>query len=175
MNWRWEQVEKWLLDIHPRDEHLLGAEVGVKEGRFAKYLLKAFPNLTLYLVDPRQNQPDGAENYTAWDWVNINREYKANIAPYEGRYVEYNTYSRAASNCILDLSLDFVFIDAQHDYESVKNDITCWLPKIKTGGFISGHDYDDNPERGYGVIQAVDEVFGKSVITGDNFTWMTKI
>lgn len=54
-----------------------------------------------------------------------------------------------------DNSLDFVFIDAAHDYESVKKDINAWYPKIKESGIISGHDYawcDD-------VRRAVDEFF----------------
>lgn len=59
-----------------------------------------------------------------------------------------------------DESLDFVFIDASHDYESVKKDIKAWSPKIKKGGMISGHDYDDYWA---GVKKAVDEAFGTSI------------
>jgi predicted O-methyltransferase YrrM len=54
-----------------------------------------------------------------------------------------------------DGTVDFVFIDADHSYESVCKDIDSWLPKIKVGGIISGHDYN-NP---CGVKQAVDERF----------------
>ena len=51
-------------------------------------------------------------------------------------------------------SVDFVFIDADHSYESVVKDINAWLPKIKKGGMISGHDYN-NP---CGVKRAVNEL-----------------
>jgi len=49
-------------------------------------------------------------------------------------------------------SLDFVFVDAGHDYESVAEDIHYWLPKVKSGGMIAGHDYPDFK----GVVKAVD-------------------
>jgi predicted O-methyltransferase YrrM len=55
--------------------------------------------------------------------------------------------------------VDFVFIDADHEYDSVVKDINAWLPKIKQGGIISGHDYF-NP---CGVKKAVDEKFGNEV------------
>lgn len=55
-------------------------------------------------------------------------------------------------------SIDFVFIDADHRYESVKKDITSWLPKIKSGGMIAGHDFQEQ-----GVKDAVAEEAGKEV------------
>jgi len=52
--------------------------------------------------------------------------------------------------------LDMVFIDGSHDYDSVKEDIECWEPLIRSGGIISGHDYLN---KGYGVKKAVDEKY----------------
>lgn len=51
-----------------------------------------------------------------------------------------------------DESLDFVFIDAAHDYENVCADIRAWLPKVKVGGVLAGHDWQHEPVR-----KAVDE------------------
>ena len=58
-----------------------------------------------------------------------------------------------ASRLFADASLDWVHLDARHDYASVKADIEAWLPKVKRGGWLSGDDYDQIkwPE----VIQAV--------------------
>lgn len=55
------------------------------------------------------------------------------------------------SEKIQDNSLDMVYIDAAHDYDSVITDLNAWYPKVKSGGFISGHDYDD----GFDVKKAV--------------------
>ena len=62
-----------------------------------------------------------------------------------------------AATLFEDNSVDFVFIDADHQYESVKKDITAWYPKIKIGGIMSGHDYISK----FGVADAVNSFFGK--------------
>jgi hypothetical protein len=61
-----------------------------------------------------------------------------------------------AAKLYKDKSLDVVFIDANHSYESVRDDIEAWLPKVKMGGIIAGHDYTLNWP---GVLQAVNEKF----------------
>ena len=50
--------------------------------------------------------------------------------------------SLAASRLFGDASIDWVHLDARHDYASVKADIQAWLPKVKRGGWLSGDDYD---------------------------------
>ena len=50
--------------------------------------------------------------------------------------------SLTASRLFGDASLDWVHLDARHDYASVKADIRAWLPKVKPGGWLSGDDYD---------------------------------
>ena len=51
--------------------------------------------------------------------------------------------SVAASRLFADASVDWVHLDARHDYESVQSDIAAWLPKVKSGGWLSGDDYDE--------------------------------
>jgi predicted O-methyltransferase YrrM len=65
--------------------------------------------------------------------------------------------SSAAASLFENESLDFVFIDGNHWYDYVKKDIEAWLPKIKKGGIVSGHDYQEK-----GVSTAVEEIFGHS-------------
>lgn len=68
--------------------------------------------------------------------------------------------SVGASELFEDKSLDFVYIDAAHDYNSVKEDLLVWLPKIKNGGYIGGHDYRYDPN--IGVYQAVNDIFANN-------------
>lgn len=65
-----------------------------------------------------------------------------------------------ASEKFKDKTVDFIFIDGAHDYDSVKEDIDAWLPKVKSGGLICGDDYGDTFE---GVKRAVTEKFGSRV------------
>jgi predicted O-methyltransferase YrrM len=69
-------------------------------------------------------------------------------------------------------SLDFIFIDASHEYEDVKKDIIAWYPKLKLGGIIAGHDYTSYD----GVKKAVDEILiNKNLnIRLENSYWIHK-
>jgi FkbM family methyltransferase len=65
---------------------------------------------------------------------------------------------------------DLVFLDAGHDEPSVRADIAHWLPQVKPGGFLAGHDY----EPAYpGLIKAVDEMFPKA--EHENSVWWTRV
>jgi predicted O-methyltransferase YrrM len=69
--------------------------------------------------------------------------------------------SEKAAYDYADGSLDFVYIDAAHDFESVKRDIDAWLPKVKNGGILAGDDYIPSWQ---GVIDAVNEKLGRDTI-----------
>jgi hypothetical protein len=72
--------------------------------------------------------------------------------------------SVTASRMYDEESLDAVFIDADHEYESVKKDILAWMPKVKKGGILAGHDY--STAHG-GVIRAVSELIDSPKIIKD--------
>jgi len=74
--------------------------------------------------------------------------------------------SEEASKLFNDNNFDFIFIDAEHLYDFVKQDLTNWYPKLKTGGILAGHDYRE------GVQQAVDEFFlGKKIVNAVGSSW----
>lgn len=86
-----------------------------------------------------------------------------------GRCILHYASSPDAAEEYADDSLDVVYLDAEHDYESVKADIEAWLPKADR--FICGHDYTPAWP---GVMQAVDEVFG-SVETFADGSWLARV
>ena len=148
------------------------AEIGVYWGKHAMVLRKFFPKAQLYLIDPWQL----SENYIEKG----------------GTVCSEQKHMTAAKNLVLDIfsqdknahvicatsedgskrvdgPLDLVFIDGDHSYEHVKQDIELWLPKLRKGGILAGHDYGhpDLPD----VKRAVDEAFGDNVIVGGDYTW----
>jgi len=161
--WRWETIAQWLEDSDP----VRGAEIGVKEGRFISHLLRTFPRLEMYAVDLWADQPGENEDYIDWDWEDLYSAYRQAIRPHEFRVIELREYSHNAARMVENCSLDFVFIDAQHDYESVAWDIRLWRPTVKPGGLLCGHDYQPNFP---GVVQAVDELINNPIF-GANDVW----
>jgi hypothetical protein len=89
-------------------------------------------------------------------------EFLKNVSPVQEIINPVRKKSNLASFDYDDRSLDFVFIDAGHSYENVKEDITSWFPKIKIGGFIAGHDYSP---KWPSVVQAVDEFLSLPIFT----------
>ncbi len=76
--------------------------------------------------------------------------------------------TKAAAALCPGASFPFVFIDADHAYESARDDIAAWLPRVRPGGVLAGHDYcADWP----GVIRAVDEAFGVGAVEVLGNSW----
>ena len=82
--------------------------------------------------------------------------FKHNMKPVWDRIHVHRMPSTEAALKFLDASVDFVFIDASHTYDDCLADIKAWLPKVKPGGVIAGHDFDWTF---MGVVHAVRDVF----------------
>lgn len=130
--------------IKPGD---LCVEMGAYTGQSAAYLIVEALNAGLYefrldLVDLEMTRHQTIKNLER-------------VNQHIGKVHECE--SLVAASRYADASIDFLFIDADHSYPAIARDIDAWLPKVKPGGMISGHDY--KAWRDFGVIQAVTERF----------------
>lgn len=121
-----------------------GVELGVDAGKYSEILCRANPDLHLYSIDPWKNsayEPEVPEK-TNYNKVYLNRRYqeaKKRLAPYNGTIIRKTSLN--ALKDFKDGSLDFVYIDGNHNFVNVANDIHWWNKKVKVGGIISGHDF----------------------------------
>lgn len=129
-----QELAKYFAELNFRT----GVEVGVYKGGYSIDLCKANPELKLYCVD-------------IWginDRSQRQRDLHIKIYNYAKRKLSaFNTVitrdlSMNAVKQFDDNSLDFVYIDANHSYSEVSQDIPAWAEKVRLGGIVSGHDYD---------------------------------
>lgn len=119
-------------------------EVGSFKGRsacaMAVNIINSKKDIKFYCVDTWNGS--GEEHKNDEDVAN-DRLYDVfikNIEPVKNYITPIRKTSVDASKDFLDKSLSFVFIDACHSYECVKEDLESWFPKIKSGGILAGHD-----------------------------------
>lgn len=132
-----------------------GVEIGTDHGKYAQQLCEGISGLTLTCIDPWVAYTEGEEVHDQIEVDAIYEEAKKRLEPYDCLLIRKT--SMEVVDEFLDNSLDFVFIDGNHDYEHVKEDIEEWTRKVKPGGIVCGHDYKIDPVNNYGVIRAVDE------------------
>lgn len=121
----------------------VGVEVGSLRGDFAAYLLKNWNGKRLYLIDAWRYTPgahDGNNADPEGQRDNMSAAFRA-VYEFGSRAVIVRDSSVMASQLFPDGVLDFVYIDAAHDYESVKDDLRVWIPKVRPGGLVIGDDY----------------------------------
>lgn len=118
----------------------IGVEVGVAAGEYSEVLCKENPNMKIYGVDPWTPLRD-YRDYTKR--ATFERLYDDTLKRLEGftNYEIIRETSMEALKHFKDNSIDFVYIDANHNFQNVTNDITEWTKKVKPGGIVSGHDY----------------------------------
>lgn len=175
---RWEAVLRRIPEVVA----LRGAEIGVLHGETAFRILRDRPLVTHIMIDPWVVQPrDGSfsasgdncskkpQNFhdTAYDYT------RKRVAFAGARAIIHRKFSHEVVESIPDRSLDYVFIDGDHSYEGCHKDIVLWLPKVKQGGWIGGHDYG-NP-RLPGVKKAVDQLIHSGVELDVEDTWFYRI
>jgi hypothetical protein len=154
-----------------------GAEVGVKAGAFSELLLELWDGDELISIDPwAEAAPDeyvDLDNVPQDEHDALHAQTAARLARFGARSAIWRMTGEEAARRIAPASLDFVYLDARHDRASVGEDLRQWLPRVRAGGILAGHDYVDgsfaNGE--FGVRSAVDSFFGtRSLRVRSTFT-----
>ena len=175
-NWfNYQDFYRFIVKWAPNNSNFV--EVGSWKGRSTCFMgieiLNSGKNITFDCVDTWMTDTDAVIK-NAYGTYSILQEFLNNITPIKSIIGIKQGISWEIAKNYEDASLDFVFIDASHDYESVKKDIEAWYPKVKDNGIISGHDYFNSKEFGgpYGVKQAIDEFFESKNIELMNPCWL---
>ena len=147
----------------------VGAEIGVWKGDFSEGILSIAEPTRLYLIDAWTSFDDDAHMHALYHGVGARKmdeiyngvadRFGSEIA--SGQVELVRGLSADAIPPIPDQSLDFAYIDADHSYEGVSNDLRLIWPKVKYGGQIVLDDYRLGKWWKDGVIRAVNEFLGQ--------------
>jgi hypothetical protein len=144
-----------------------GAEIGVKLGVYSDELLSNWHGEELVSIDPWLSaDPEEYVDRSNVSQEEFDRYYEQTgerLSRHGSRSTIWRMTSVEAAAKVPDHSFDFVYIDARHDYDSVKEDLEAWCAKVRPGGILAGHDYVDGdlPQGEFYVKSAVDEFFGE--------------
>lgn len=116
-----------------------GVEIGVQTGRFAKTLFDHNPELQLYGIDPWESYTGYRQHVSQQKQDAMFEEAQARLSARS--WIPIRAFSADAVSQFEDESLDFVYIDGNHNFFHTAQDLELWTPKVRSGGIISGHDY----------------------------------
>ena len=138
-------------------------EIGCWKGRSAAFMaveiLNSGKRIKFYTVDHFEGS-GSSKHVVDPDIVagTLEQTARDNLAPFGGIVRIIAKRSTEAAADFLDDSIDFLFIDGQHDYANVKADLLAWLPKMKVGGIVGGDDANWP-----GVMEAAREVIREEI------------
>lgn len=176
--WMGKQGRRWLFRQAAGAARII--EVGAWLGRSTKVLAKATPG-TVWAVDHWKGTPADPDQHALYAETLATRnpaeEFRRNLRKEIAamKVIPVQLPSVEAAEVIRDRwgsAFDFVFIDADHSYEGCRADIAAYLPLLRPGGLIAGHDYSD---RWPGVKQAVDEEFNGWNEVGPVSIWSIRV
>lgn len=152
-------------------------EVGVRFGENFKHML--VDNVKeAYAVDIWRETGERGQNDGNCEQEDLDNQYETFKDRYKDdkRVIIMRDFSTISASKFPDNYFDIVYLDADHTYQSVKDDIESWFPKVRKGGIISGHDYIDGDTTirlghsvRFGVVDAVQEFIKNMNIDINNF------
>jgi hypothetical protein len=146
------------LKNHFKNHSLVGAEIGTASGDNALSLLQELQIKKLFLIDPYIPYVEGGRPLSFQETEQAARDKLSEFS-------QTVWLHKTSSDAVKDVQepLDFVYIDGNHSYEYVKQDIANYYPLVKQGGVIGGHDYIARHD--VGIYRAVTE-FAKNLSGG---------
>ncbi|RJR26972.1 class I SAM-dependent methyltransferase [candidate division WWE3 bacterium] len=135
----------------------IGAEIGVEQGVFSEIICLNNNVKKLYSIDAWKSYRGYRDHVRQQKLDSFYELSKMRLAKYNCEIVR--KFSKEAASDFIDGALDFVYIDANHEYAHVQDDIMLWVKKVRVGGIVSGHDYvrRKGQDSFYGVVRAVNE------------------
>jgi hypothetical protein len=179
MNHFYETIDGWFNAaqlykgaVEHASDGAVFVEVGAWKGKSAAYMcveiLNSNKDIKFHVVDYFQ----GSKEHEKEDAIvngTLKQEFLKNTERVSHAYRLHDMTSLEAAQLFADGSLDFVYIDASHEYEDVKADIQAWLPKMKRNAILSGDDFDIYQ----GVNKAVEELLPGFELIGVNWMYRT--
>jgi len=160
--WSYLHVAAQVLEVDVRRI----AEIGVDTGVAAFHYRRLFPEAELHLIDPwlyteAYNDPAVTSQEMGDESCRlVHQRFDG-----DSKVTIHRMTSEEAAATVPG-QFDIVFIDANHAYEYVKQDIQLWSPRVRNGGLLAGHDYRSRSWPG--VSRAVDELLPGAVVSGKN-------
>lgn len=156
------------LDEEDNDKKMIEVGSYMGESTFLFACSNLFSHIDI--IEPHSGDEE-FNDILGYDWDFVKQEFETNTRFFDN-IIHHKDYSY---NVVDDFSndYDFIYVDGNHDYDSVKRDLELYLPKVKNGGFIGGHDYSEFewPE----VVRAVNEVIGEPDHKYWDSSWIKKV
>jgi hypothetical protein len=177
----WEPTYEWTVKFFQEHPELkVGAEIGVAGGQHIKAIMENTDIEKMYGIDPYYDKGWDMHGYFSVDedyggFDGLYGEVRDMLSVYGDRVELIRKTSVEAAPDFEDGCLDFVFIDAFHDYENCFNDISFWHHRVREGGYVMGHDWEHGGHPG--VQQAVVEHYGDKVtgVAGPVHVWYVQV
>ena len=147
-----------------------GCEVGSYQGESAQLMLGSPTVTKLYCVDPWLSGYDMQDAASTSDMSQVERAFDERIGG-DPRIVKCKGTLDDFAQMLSGARLDFVYVDANHQYGPCKHDLLLVKDIIKPR-IIAGHDYYDSPKSWPGVKRAVDELFGEPDVRFPDSSWL---
>jgi hypothetical protein len=159
--------------LHTVPKHAVCAEIGVWKGHFSAEILRVVEPRKLHLIDPWAYQEEygralfggglaGSQAFMDDVYDHVIARFRNEIE--SGTVEVHREFSAEAAAQFPDGYFDFVYVDGNHVYEYVRQDLISYLPKLKIGGLLAGDDYHDHGWFEGGVKRAVDEFVSTAAV-----------